>query len=47
METGIILMGEAAKAYITYKYVELAVGCVLLCIIGVAIYKVFRYIAKE
>lgn len=47
MDKGIILMGEAAQAYITYKYVELGVGCILLAILGVGIYKVFKYIARE
>lgn len=47
MDKGIIIMGDAAQAYVTYKYVELGVACVLLVILGVAVYKILKYIARE
>lgn len=47
MEKGVILFGEAAQSYITYKYVELfvAVGLlvVILSIVGYIFYKTCRH----
>lgn len=40
METGITLMGEAAQAYVVYKYVELFT---LVALIGIAAYGVVRF----
>ena len=39
-----VLVGEAAQAYITYKYIELAVILVLIAMLGFGCYKMFKLI---
>lgn len=44
MDEGVILVGEAAKAYITYKYVELAVVVVFMVALIYGCYKLIKSI---
>lgn len=46
MEKGIILMGEAAQAYVTFKYVELVIFGIIIgffvVIMGIFVYKMIK-----
>lgn len=41
-DQGVVLMGEAAKAYVTYKYVELFVLLVVVGLFGYGLYRTMK-----
>lgn len=43
-DKGVVLLGEAAKMYVTYKYIDSILGFICLCIFGFGIYKLFKYV---
>jgi len=46
MDKGIILAGEAAQAYVTFKYVELAVVVFILVAAALGVVAFIRYTDK-
>ena len=44
---GITLMGEAANAYVTYKYFDSCLTFAILVIVGYCIYKGVKYMADH
>ena len=41
-DKGIILMGEAVNAFVEFKYVELTVTYIIITIVIVVLYKLFK-----
>lgn len=47
MSEGIVLVGEAAQAFVTFKYVELFTDAVLVVAVCIAVGFLVKYLIKE